>query len=105
MGILVGGGEGRDTLFAVGSSTDRVVRGIEIAGRKPLSFLGGKPAAVLLRSWPQNQIVKCVVPTVADGSSALQNERLRELQYAVEMWGHELMLVLELRAQRRTSFN
>jgi 5-dehydro-2-deoxygluconokinase len=94
-GIMVGGDNGRDALFAIGSSTDWVVRGIEIAGRKPLSFLKGKPAAVLLRGWPQNQIVKCVVPMVADASSALQNERLRELQYAVEMWGHELMLVLE----------
>jgi 5-dehydro-2-deoxygluconokinase len=33
-----------------------------------------------------------------DGSSALQDERLRELQYAVEMWGHELMLVPEMPA-------
>jgi 5-dehydro-2-deoxygluconokinase len=95
-GIMVGADNGRDALFAVGSSTDWVVRGIEIAGHKPLSFLDGKPAGVLLRGWPQNQIVKCVVPTVADASSDLQNERLRELQYAVEMWGHELMLVLEL---------
>jgi 5-dehydro-2-deoxygluconokinase len=95
-GIMVGGDNGRDALFAVGSSTDWVVRGIEIAGHKPLSFLEGKPASVLLRGWPQDQIVKCVVPTVADASSDLQNERLRELQYAVEMWGHELMLVPEL---------
>jgi 5-dehydro-2-deoxygluconokinase len=95
---MVGGDNGRDALFTVGSSTDWVVRGIEIAGHKPLSFLEGKPAGVLLRGWPQNQIVKCVVPAVADASSDLQNERLRELQYAVEMWGHELMLVPELGA-------
>lgn len=94
-GIMVAGDNGRDALFTVGSSTDWVVRGIEIAGHKPLSFVEGKPAGVLLRGWPQNQVVKCVVPTVADASSDLQNERLRELQYAVEMWGHELMLVLE----------
>ena len=97
-GIFVSGGESRDALFTVGSATDWVVRAIEITGCEPLSFLGGKPAAVLLRNWPQSQIVKCVVPAVVDASSDLQNERLRELQYAVEMWGHELMLVPELGA-------
>jgi 5-dehydro-2-deoxygluconokinase len=95
-GVMVNGDVCRDALFAIGSVTDWVVRAIEISGRKPLSFLGGKPAGVLLRSWPQNQIVKCSVPSVVEASSELQNERLRELQYAVEMWGHELMLVPEL---------
>jgi 5-dehydro-2-deoxygluconokinase len=95
-GIMVDGTGCNDALFAIGSATDWVVRAIEIPGSKPLSFLGGRPAGVLLRSWPQNQIVKCFVPLVVDASSELQNERLRELQYAVEMWGHELMLVPEL---------
>jgi 5-dehydro-2-deoxygluconokinase len=98
-GVMVNGVGCNDALFTIGSATDWVVRAIEIPGHKPLSFLGGRPAGVLLRSWPQNQIVKCFVPLVVDASSDLQNERLRELQYAVEMWGHELMLVPELVAE------
>ena len=98
-GVVIDGTGCNDALFTLGSATDWVVRAIEIPSSKPLSFLGGRPAGVLLRSWPQNQIVKCFVPLVVDGSSELQNERLRELQYAVEMWGHELMLVPELVAE------
>jgi len=95
-GIMVDGAGASDALFAIGSASDWVVRAINAPGCRPLSFLGGKPASVLLRSWPQSQIVKCFVPRADDVSSELQNERLRELQYAVEMWGHELMLVPEL---------
>src|SRR6185312_9705114 len=95
-GIMVDGAGANDALFAIGSASDWVVRAINAPGCRPLSFLGGKPASVLLRSWPQSQIVKCFVPRADDVSSELQNERLRELQYAVEMWGHELMLVPEL---------
>lgn len=97
-GIMVNGTGCGDALFAIGSATDWVVRAIDIPGRNPLSFLGERPAGVLLRSWPQSQIVRCLVPVAVDGSSELQAERLRELQYAVEMWGHELMLVPEMRA-------
>lgn len=95
-GIMVDGAGASDALFAIGSASDWVVRAIDAPGCRPLIFLGGKPAGVILRSWPQSQIVKCFVPLATIASSELQNERLRELQYAVEMWGHELMLVPEL---------
>ena len=97
-GIMVDGAGASDALFAIGSASDWVVRAINTPACRPLTFLRGKPAGVLLRSWPQSQIVKCAVPLAADVPSGLQDERLRELQYAVEMWGHELMLVPELDA-------
>ena len=98
-GILVDGVGASEALFAIGSASDWVVRAINAPGCRPLTFLGGKPASVVLRSWPQSQIVKCSVPLATGVSSELQDERLRELQYAVEMWGHELMLVPELEAR------
>jgi 5-dehydro-2-deoxygluconokinase len=95
VGIAVEGAGSEDALYTIGAGSDWVVRAIDVPGTEPLTFLGDKTAAVLLRHWPQQQIVKCRVPLAVAEAAVLRNERLRELQLAVEMWGHELLLAPE----------
>lgn len=92
VGIILDGTGCEDALFKIGSASDWVLRSIDDPTSGALRFVGDKTAAVILRSWPQSQIVKCSVSAAASGSTELRNERLRELQLAVEMWGHDLAL-------------
>ena len=94
VGMMLRGMDGEAALFAVGSSLDWVVRRIDVRGNGPLQFEDDKPASVILRAWPQHQIVACRTPAGDSVGLAVGFERLRELQHAVDMWDHELMLVL-----------
>lgn len=95
LGLILDSFSGEDALFAAESSLDWVVRRINVPGTAMLQFEGRSSACAALRAWPQHQIVACRIASASGEAATLQHERLRELQHAVDMWGHELMLVLE----------
>ena len=94
LGVLFDDVAGEDALFKIGNAVGWVGRKIERTGSAPLALSEGKPAGVLLASWPRYQIIKCLVPVETDSTRALQDERLRELGAAAAMYGIELLLEL-----------
>ena len=95
VGAIFQGPNTDDAILKIGNAIEWIVRSIDDPSSRALRFIDGKSAAVILKSWPQNQIVKCGVPAPHAGSIELRNERLRELQLAAQMWGHELALAPE----------
>ena len=95
VGLALEGSRGEDALAAVGASLDWVIRRIDLPNVAPLQFKNHGSPCVTLRGWPQFQIVLCQVPRASQPEIAIQHERLRALQQAVEMWGHELMLSID----------
>jgi 5-dehydro-2-deoxygluconokinase len=94
LGVIFDSKEGRDALRRVGGDVGWVARKIEFTGEVPLSFTDGLSPSTTLREWPRYQIAKCLVPECSGAQADLQNERLRELQYATRQNGIELLLEL-----------
>lgn len=72
-----------------------LARAIEEAGVEPVSFVGGPNVAVTLRSWPREQVIKCLVRyhPADDGARRQEIERRLELlQSSAHHTGHELLL-------------
>lgn len=94
IGVLFDDANGEEALLAIGSDIGWVGRKVEVTGAVPLKFRGDADPAALLSRWPQHQVVKCLVPIVAEPDAAIQEERLRQLQSACHLYGHELLLEL-----------
>ncbi|HEX6707604.1 MAG TPA: 5-dehydro-2-deoxygluconokinase [Albitalea sp.] len=74
-----------------------VARPVETAGSRPLAFDAGPQLALHLRSWPAEQVAKCLLSHHPDDPEPLrqaQFEQLRRLQEACIGTGHEWLLEL-----------
>ena len=94
LGVLFDDVEGEDALYRIGTDLRWVGRRLESAGPAPLRFRDDKTAAVLLSGWPRHQIATCLVPLAGLESQAVQDERLRELAAAANLYGIEFLLEL-----------
>ena len=94
LGVIFDSRHGEDALYRVGSGLAWIARKLEATGRIPLEFDDALPASIALRYWPQHQIAKCFVPDASGTAAAVQEERLRELFFATQHHGNELLLEL-----------
>ena len=95
IGVSLDSDAGEDALLSLGASPDWVVRRIDVPRKHTLTFVDGKTAGVILRSWPTHHMVKCRVSGTATGEEhPLQTERLRELYIACQHYGHECLFDL-----------
>ena len=72
-----------------------LARPIELPRSRPLAFAGGPDVGVTLRSWPAQQVVKCLVGYHADDPGeikAAQDAQLLRLFDACRATAHELLL-------------
>jgi len=96
-GILCDGLIGADTL-ARATGRERplwIGRPVELPRSRPLAFERGQDAGTLIRSWPRDQVVKCLASYSTGDEASLreaQETRLLELWRAVCATGHELLL-------------
>jgi len=96
-GAIVDDSCGRDALFALSGRSLWLARPIERPNTVPLAFEGGEDPALILRAWPGEHAVKCLVAYGADDDPALrraQEKQLLRLQRACIATGHELLLEL-----------
>jgi len=96
-GAIVDDRYGRASLFALSGQGLWLARPIERPGAVPLEFEVGEDAALTLRNWPAEHVVKCLVTYGADDPWTLcdaQEKQLLRLQRACHATGHEWLLEL-----------
>lgn len=96
-GVIVDGLYGGDVLAQVSGSGWWIGRPVERPGSRPLEFEDGMNVGLALRSWPTEQVVKCLLQHHPDDPAPLQQQqlaRVRDLAQACHATGHELLLEL-----------
>src|SRR5215218_6324740 len=58
-GVLIDDVYGREALEELTGSGVWISRAAEVAGSRPLEFVGGMNPAATIRTWPEEQVVKC----------------------------------------------
>jgi 5-dehydro-2-deoxygluconokinase len=94
-GVIVDGRFGEDVLPRVTGVGLWVARPVEEPGSRPLRFECGGNLGLELRSWPAEQVAKCLVsyhPDDPPGLRAKQIAALHELQEAAAATGRELLV-------------
>lgn len=95
IGVLIDDRYGQDALNQATGRGWWVGRPVELPGSNPLQFDWGRSIGSHLISWPQEQVVKCLLQLHPD--EALENRLEQEAQVlalyqAVQVSGHELLL-------------
>ena len=94
-GILCDDTFGQDVLHEATGTDLWVGRPVETPGSRPLSFEGGRSIGSILKSWPLEQKVKCLVYYSTTDETHLrveQEQKVAELYNACCVSGHELLL-------------
>ncbi|MEP6873722.1 MAG: 5-dehydro-2-deoxygluconokinase [Burkholderiales bacterium] len=95
VGVLIDSAYGEQALHAATGRGWWVGRPVELPGARPLRFDQTLSIGSVLKHWPQEQVVKCLVHYHPDDEAELrveQETRLRELWEATRESGHELLL-------------
>jgi len=95
IGVLIDDRYGQDALNAATGRCWWVGRAVELPLSNPLEFDYGRSIGSHLQSWPQEQVVKCLVqfhPDDAIEKRLEQEAQIRALYDAVQRSGHELLL-------------
>ncbi|MEX6676184.1 5-dehydro-2-deoxygluconokinase [Pseudomonas sp. W2Oct36] len=95
VGVLADQRFGQDSLNAASGRGWWVARPVEVQGSRPLAFEHGRSVGSTLQSWPQEQIIKCLVQYHPDDEPMLrleQEAQLLGLYQAALASGHELLL-------------
>jgi len=94
-GVIIDGRYGADALARITGSGAWVARPVELPGSRPLEFEAGDNVGLELHSWPQEQVVKCLVfYHPHDDSKLRQNQeaKMLALYEACRATNHELLL-------------
>ena len=94
-GVIIDGRYGADSLARITGSGAWVARPVELPGSRPLEFEAGDNVGLELLSWPQEQVVKCLVFYHPDDDSKLrqnQEAKILTLYEACRATNHELLL-------------
>lgn len=95
VGLLADQRFGQDSLNAATGRDWWVARPVEVQGSRPLAFEHGRSIGSNLLSWPQEQIIKCLVQYHPDEEPLLrleQEAQIKGLYEASQVSGHELLL-------------
>ncbi|MFJ4145549.1 5-dehydro-2-deoxygluconokinase [Pseudomonas sp. NPDC089734] len=95
VGLLADQRFGQDSLNAATGRDWWVARPVEVQGSRPLAFEHGRSIGSNLLSWPQEQIIKCLVQYHPDDEPLLrleQEAQIKGMYEASQVSGHELLL-------------
>ena len=93
--MIIDGRYGADALAMVSASGHWLARPVEYPGSIPLEFDEGPDVGLTLRSWPREQVAKCLVFYHPDDDEELrerQNEKIRQLYTACVKTERDLLL-------------
>ena len=94
-GAIVDARYGADVLAELTGSGWWLARPVEQPGSRPLAFEAGANVGLALRTWPREQVAKCLVfyhPDDEAGLKGHQLDQLHRLYRACMETGHELMI-------------
>lgn len=95
IGLLCDDRYGQDALNAATGRGWWIGRPVELPGSHPVVFDRGRSVGTALIAWPQEHVVKCLVPYHPDDDLEVrleQEAQIRALYDAVQASGHELLL-------------
>jgi 5-dehydro-2-deoxygluconokinase len=96
-GVIVDGRYGTPVLNRLTGTGLWIGRPVERPGSRPLAFEDGDPLGLALRSWPAEQVVKCLLSHHPDDDAVLAGQQIATVQalaQACHGTGHELLLEL-----------
>jgi 5-dehydro-2-deoxygluconokinase len=104
-GVLIDDVYGLEALEELTGSGVWISRAAEVAGSRPVEFVGGMNPAATIRNWPEEQVVKCNLfmhPEDEPGLKEVQERRVLQLYDACIK--NERRLLLEVQAPSGTSY-
>jgi 5-dehydro-2-deoxygluconokinase len=104
-GVLIDDVYGLEALEELTGSGVWISRAAEVAGSRPVEFVGGMNPAATIRTWPEEQVVKCNLymhPDDEPGLKEVQEQRVLQLYDACIK--NERRLLLEVQAPSGTSY-
>ena len=104
-GVLIDDVYGLEALEELTGSGVWISRAAEVAGSRPVEFVGGMNPAATIRNWPEEQVVKCNLymhPDDEPGLKEVQERRVLQLYDACIK--NERRLLLEVQAPSGTSY-
>jgi 5-dehydro-2-deoxygluconokinase len=96
-GVIVDGRHGSAVLNRLTGTGVWIGRPVEQPGSRPLAFEDRDQVGLALRTWPAEQVVKCLLSHHPDDDSALAQQQIasvKALAQACRTTGHELLLEL-----------
>ncbi len=97
-GILIDDHYGGRALERVTGTGAWIARSVEVAGSRPVEFVGGDNVALELRTWPREHIAKVMVycdPQDDDEMWRRQGRRLRQLSEVCAAQGRQVLVELQ----------
>lgn len=94
-GILLDDIYGEKAMERLAGQETWIARAIEVASSRPVELVGGSDVAEILRSWPKEHVVKCMVychPHDEAELKDLQERRVAELYGACMRTEHQLLI-------------
>ncbi len=104
-GVLLDDIYGRKALEEITGSGVWISHAVEVAGSRPVEFVGGPNPAATIRTWPEEHVVKCNLymhPDDDPGMSEVQERSVRQLFDACVK--NDRRLLLEVQAPPSTSY-
>jgi 5-dehydro-2-deoxygluconokinase len=105
-GVLLDDVYGERALEELTGSGAWIARAVEVAGSRPVEFVGGPNVATTLRRWPEEHVVKCNLylhPGDEAGIRTFQEQRVLQLFDAC--LANDRRLLLEIQAARGTQYD
>jgi len=104
-GVLLDGVYGAEALEELTGSGAWISRAVEVAGSRPVEFVGGTNPAATIRTWPEEHVVKCNLYMHPDDDPDLREVQERAvLQLYDACIKNERRLLLEVQAHSGTGY-
>jgi len=104
-GVLIDDVYGEEALEELTGSGVWIFRAAEVAGSRPLEFVGGMNPAATIRTWPEEQVVKCNLYMHPDDDLELKGvQERRVLQLYDACIKNDRRLLLEVQAPSATGY-
>jgi 5-dehydro-2-deoxygluconokinase len=105
-GVLIDDVYGDKALEEITGSGVWISRAIEVAGSRPVRFVGGPNPAATLRTWPEEHVVKCnLYMHPGDDTQTREIQERRVIQLHDACARNDRRLLLEVQAPRGTSYD
>jgi 5-dehydro-2-deoxygluconokinase len=105
-GVLIDDVYGDEALEELTGSGAWISRAVEVAGSRPVEFVGGPNPAATLRRWPEEHVVKCnLYMHPGDDAQTKEIQEQKVLQLYDACLANDRRLLLEVQPTRGTSYD
>ena len=105
-GVLIDDVYGGEALEELTGSGVWISRAVEVAGSRPVEFVGGPNPAATLRTWPEEHVVKCnLYMHPGDDRQVQEVQERRVLQLYDACLANDRRLLLEVQAPPGTTYD